>query len=191
MGVYYSPCPHGYQTVFYSFNYTSRTNCLDCNKERTMGYRNPLHPSLDGSIDEQTERELNRPLSEMERSTQSPAYGKWSAICDLQREVHRIAVEHGWWEEDRNFGEMLALVHSEISEALEAWREGQEDVWYSTGANLVGHLPKPEGVVVELADAVIRILDIAEERGVDLGTIIVEKMRYNETREYRHGGKRA
>lgn len=50
---------------------------------------------------------------------------------------------------------------------------------------------KPEGVVVELADAVIRIFHLAGLLGLDLENAVLNKMRYNETREYRHGGKLA
>ena len=43
---------------------------------------------------------------------------------ELSVDVNAIAVEHGWWEKDRNDGEMIALMHSELSEALEGLREG-------------------------------------------------------------------
>lgn len=49
---------------------------------------------------------------------------------------------------------------------------------------------KPDGIAVELADCIIRILDWAGHEGVDLDTIIREKMKYNRTRPYRHGGKK-
>jgi NTP pyrophosphatase (non-canonical NTP hydrolase) len=50
---------------------------------------------------------------------------------------------------------------------------------------------KPEGLPIELADAVIRILDYCEYAGIDLGVAIRQKMAYNELRPYRHGGKKA
>lgn len=48
---------------------------------------------------------------------------------------------------------------------------------------------KPEGIAVELADCIIRILDWAGKEGMDMESIINEKMAYNRTRPYRHGGK--
>lgn len=103
-------------------------------------------------------------------------------LPEMQMDIHACAVEKGWWREERNFGEMIALCHSELSEALEAWRRG------STWNTVDG---KPEGWVPELADCMIRILDIAESREVDMEAAILEKMKYNWTRPYRHGGLRA
>lgn len=62
------------------------------------------------------------------------------------------ASKHGWWETERDPREVLALIHSELSEALEEYRAGRDMVWY--------HNDKPEGIAVELIDAVIRILDL-------------------------------
>lgn len=131
---------------------------------------------------------------------------KMHTIESLQRKIHRIAVEHGWWKIERipdslgdeeyiekelpidtnEIGMKLALIHSEISEALELVRDSSWDI--KTIALVEG---KPEGVFVELADAIIRILDLAEHYEVDLEEIIELKMTYNESRPYRHGNKRA
>ena len=78
----------------------------------------------------------------------------------------------------------IALVHSELSEAVEEAREGRWTHWTTpTG--------KPEGFVVELADAVIRIFHIAGLMGLDLEGAIRAKQLYNEGRPFRHGGKKA
>ena len=77
----------------------------------------------------------------------------------------------------RNFGESLALMHSELSEALEFARKGLKD----------DKLPGVDGHLVELADCIIRILDWAGEHEVDLGSIIIDKIIFNQTREYKHG----
>lgn len=106
-----------------------------------------------------------------------------STLDDLAAAIHQIAVDHGWWETERNFGEMLALMHSEISEALEAWRDHKPIEWSDNG--------KPEGWGIELCDCIIRILDILHNQGVSIDAMIARKMAYNKTRPYKHGGKRA
>lgn len=106
-------------------------------------------------------------------------------IKELQVASHAVAVSAGWWEEDRNVGELLALIHSEVSEALEEWRI-DEDL-----AVIRMEGDKPVGFAVELADTLIRICDLAESVGIDLNAALKIKMQYNATRPWRHGGKRA
>ena len=64
-------------------------------------------------------------------------------IKDLQREIHQCAIDHGWWEDQRPFAELVALCHSELSEALEARRAGMADHFEFGG--------KPEGAAIEMA----------------------------------------
>jgi hypothetical protein len=101
----------------------------------------------------------------------------------IQAEIHATAVSKGWWEKERNIPECLMLIVSEISEALEEYRDGRVLLWHKGD--------KPEGMYVELADAVIRIMDLCEHGHVSLADMIEIKTKYNNTRPYRHGGKAA
>ena len=96
-------------------------------------------------------------------------------IKEIAKKVHETAVSHGWWNkgEERTFGELMALLHSEVSEAFEAYREGKD-----------AHIGE------ELADVAIRLFDTAEGLGYDIEWEIKRKMSINEKRSYRHGGKR-
>ena len=117
-------------------------------------------------------------------------------LNELAREAHQIAVEHGWWEKKPTFGELVALMHSELSEALEEYRAGRPMVWhacmtsdedtpctkeecgdwYNGKCELTCLSPKPEGIAVELADCIIRILDWAGHESVDMEGILFEAM---------------
>lgn len=98
---------------------------------------------------------------------------KRPCLNDLIGECHSIARSKGWWEDERNDGELIALMHSELSEALEAMRaRGSKD-----------------NIAEELADCCIRIFDFCGAREIDLEKILVKKIEYNKTRPYRHGKK--
>lgn len=116
-------------------------------------------------------------------------------INELVQAAHTNAVNKGWWDEDRSFGEIIALIHSEVSEALEEFRNGRNptEVWYEHEgqeyAVQVDDSYKPCGIPSELADIVIRVMDACGRYGIDLEQAIQEKMAYNATRPQRHGGK--
>ena len=103
-------------------------------------------------------------------------------ISNLQKEIHKTAREKGFWDQQRNIGELIALCHSELSEALEEIRSGSEP------DRILHHgYMKPEGFPIELADLIIRVLDMAEGLGIDLEKAIRIKIAYNKTRERKHG----
>ena len=99
----------------------------------------------------------------------------------VAQEVNHIAIEKGWWEGERNEGELIALMHSELSEALEAIRNGNPPD---------DKLSEFTGVEAELADVIIRIMDMAAAKGYRVGEAVIAKINYNKNRPYKHGGKK-
>jgi len=130
------------------------------------------------------------------------------SLNEFAADIHQNAVDHGWWEKERSFPEIIALIHSELSEALEEFRSGKPLFYYNIdecdglpcspileGKHICENVNctrgrKPEGVAVELADCIIRILDYCGKEGIDIETAIRIKHEYNKSRPYRHGGKK-
>lgn len=114
----------------------------------------------------------------------------------LATDINKISSGHGFWpEEGRNFGEMIALAHSELSEALEAHRDGDKPPYWEAhtqDCNFSSRCicnPKPEGTAVELVDCIIRCLDTLKSLDVDIDGVLLKKMMYNESRPFKHGRK--
>ncbi|KAB8156172.1 hypothetical protein EZY14_002835 [Kordia sp. TARA_039_SRF] len=129
-------------------------------------------------------------------------------INELAQQIHKNNKEKGFYDNEKNVGEMLALVHSEVSEALEADRndkycELDSEHWIVDGKTLREDLNIEDDVQFqavfkmsckdtfedELADVMIRVMDLAAYKGIDLETHIKAKFRYNKSREHKHGKK--
>ena len=104
----------------------------------------------------------------------------------MQTRAWQIAEAKGFHEVARTFGECCTLISTEVSEAFEDWREHDGDVATESFIERDG---KPVGVPSELADVVIRVMDVAEEYEIDLEAEILKKMDYNAKRAFMHGGK--
>jgi NTP pyrophosphatase (non-canonical NTP hydrolase) len=107
-------------------------------------------------------------------------------IKHLVDEAYSTAKSKGWHDNERSIPEMLALIHSEVSEALEEYRQhGYEKMYHRESDG------KPEGFSYEIADIIIRIADLSGHLDIDLEAALEEKMKFNTTRPYRHGNKLA
>ena len=121
-------------------------------------------------------------------------------IKDLTKQAHDNAVLHGFYEKEPSFGDLISLIHSELSEALEEHRNGYHptETYYNNTCeydcmpfadceNCCKVTAKKEGIPSELADVVIRVFDMCGHYGIDLEAAIIDKMEYNKTRPYKHG----
>lgn len=121
-------------------------------------------------------------------------------INELSQKIHANNVKKGFYDEPKNIGEMLALIHSEVSEALECDRK---DKYCPLNPMFLGMLNDCNNDVFneefeakikdtfhdELADIMIRVMDLAAHKDIDLEAHIEAKMRYNSLRPYKHGKK--
>ena len=106
-------------------------------------------------------------------------------LNDFAKDVHQIAVDHGWWENEPSFPEIIALCHCELSEALQEYRKGlgPQEFYYGPVRN------EAHGIPVELADVILWILDYCAYVGIDIEMWLEKKNEFNRSRPYKHGGK--
>lgn len=100
---------------------------------------------------------------------------------EVANAVHECNLQHGWLNKERNKGELIALVHSELSEALEADRHGNPPS---------EHIPDFSGVEEEFADVIIRLMDMGYEEKLHIAEAVLAKIEFNKNRKYKHGGKK-
>lgn len=149
------------------------------------------------------------------------------AFEKLRDACHKNSVDHGFWNEGDtftkevserndsdlwvnktisckekpwNFGEKIALLHSELSEMFEAWRKGEGDKpcdkpieiidpKYRTPDDLIGHR-RMTNIEEEVADVIIRLLDLCGKLDIDVGRVVLAKHEYNKSRPFMHGGRK-
>lgn len=132
------------------------------------------YPSAGGPVCRRCWKEMNFPTAQ--------------TLNSLRDEIHNLAIEKGWWSAkegdcfNRTPLEIHALIHTEVAEATEEVRNGKPDEYR-------GEDGKPEGEAVELIDVVVRVLDYFGTKGWDADRIMREKIDFNKTRDFRHGGK--
>lgn len=124
-------------------------------------------------------------------------------LNDLAKECFQTSKDHGFHDPPKSVGEDIALMHSELSEALEDHRRNKAPnaYWYEDGKlhledtgthrrSLEGHLLKPCGIPSEMADVIVRVLDFCGAHKIDIARAVSEKMAYNQSRPFRHGNKK-
>jgi len=115
------------------------------------------------------------------------------------KETDHLGIEQKQTFNKRPVGELIALLHSEVTECFESYRNNEPTLHYKypgyaparfeLASERNGVLGKPEGMASELADVIIRVFDMADELEIPVIQAVLEKHAYNQTRAYKHGGK--
>ena len=121
-------------------------------------------------------------------------YSNCMPLNELAKEIHQDNIDRGFYEKPREVGTELMLIVSELSEALEAFRKDK----FVNREDLNNHLFNKDHFREkikdtfedEIADALIRILDMCGNMNIDITEHVFQKLKYNRTREYKHGGKK-
>lgn len=121
---------------------------------------------------------LNDPLIWLAREMQQEKF--IDSFNDMAKETGENALAKGFWDGEQNEGEKICLMHSELSECLDALRHGNPPD---------NHIPEFSGAEAELADTVIRIMDFAYHKKLRLAEAIIAKHKYNKNRPYKHNKK--
>lgn len=132
-------------------------------------------------------------LSAHDKPMKRKCQEKQMTINRMQKEAFGTAVANGFHEEEKSLAEFLCLIHSEVSEALEADRHGRRanlDAYIEEGKTKNAFLAYIKDTVEdELADVVIRVADLCGYLDINLEEHIKAKMEFNTSRGYRHGKK--
>ncbi len=142
---------------------------------RALGYKF-RELSLDPELPEISGTKVREVICEPDLNRDAMFIQTFGEVAKVQ---HENMVKQGFWPDgDRNDGEAIALIMSEAVEVLEALRSGNPPD---------KDLPSYSAAEVQLADAVGRIMDLAEGRGWRIAEALIDKIQFNKTREYRHG----
>ena len=130
---------------------------------------------IDHAIEEGLDLVYYLYAAKRQQDGEAPTDDSNACLNGLARSLHTQAKNNGWHDKERTFGDEVALIHSEVSEALEEYRD--------TGN------PTDPKVVEELADIIIRVLDVVGKYDIDIEGAIRAKIVKNADRPYRHGNK--